>query len=88
MTEKNITQALAELRAQIDQLASANAATRERLQSLLSDLEENLHSLEGSEPHLHLVSDLREAISEFEVEHPRLTGIMNDIMVALGNLGI
>ena len=26
--------------------------------------------------------------SEFEVEHPRLTGILNDIMVALSNLGI
>lgn len=88
MTEKNITHALAELRAQIDQLASANTATRERLQNLLSDLEENFHSIEGSEPHQHLVGDLKEAISEFEVEHPRLTGILNDIMVALSNLGI
>jgi len=54
----------------------------------LSDLEENFHSLEGSEHRVHLVSDLKEAISEFEVEHPRLTGILNDIMVALSNLGI
>jgi chromosome segregation ATPase len=88
MTEKNIDQALNELRTHIDQLAASNTATREKLQSLLSDLEENFHSLEGSEHHVHLVGDLKEAISEFEVEHPRLTGILNDIMVALSNLGI
>lgn len=88
MTEKNITQALTELRAQIDQLATSNAATREKLQGLLTELEDNFHSLEGSEHHIHLIGDLKEAISEFEVEHPRLTGILNDIMVALSNLGI
>ena len=58
------------------------------MQNLLSELEDNFHSLEGSEHRVHLVSDLKEAISEFEVEHPRLTGILNDIMVALSNLGI
>lgn len=88
MTEKNVTQALTELRAQIDQLATSNAATREKLQSLLTELEDNFHSLEGGEHHLRLIGDLKETITEFEVEHPRLTGILNDIMVALSNLGI
>jgi hypothetical protein len=31
---------------------------------------------------------MKEAISQFEVEHPRITGILNDLMVALSNLGI
>lgn len=88
MTDKNIDQALTELRTHIDQLAASNAATRQKLQNLLSDLEANFHSLEGSEHHVHLIRDLKETISEFEVEHPRLTGILNDIMVALSNLGI
>lgn len=88
MTEKTISQALAELRTQIDQLAASDSATREKLENLISDLEENIHTLEDNEHQLHLIADLREAISEFEVEHPRLTGILNDIMVALGNLGI
>lgn len=88
MTEKNVSQALAELRSQIDQLAASDSAAREKLESLISDLEDNIHMLEGGEHHAHLIGDLREAISEFEVEHPRLTGILNDIMVALSNLGI
>lgn len=88
MTDKNIAQSLADLRTQIDQLAASNTAAREKLEGLLSDLEDNIHSLEDSEHQVHLVGDLREAIAEFEVEHPRLTGILNDIMVALSNLGI
>ena len=28
------------------------------------------------------------AIEEFEVEHPRITGILNELMVTLGGLGI
>lgn len=88
MTEKNVSQAIAELRSQIDQLATSDSTTREKLESLISDIEDNIHKLEGGEHHAHLIGDLREAISEFEVEHPRLTGILNDIMVALSNLGI
>ncbi len=88
MTEKNVSQALAELRSQIDQLAASDSAARTRLESLISDIEDNVHLLESGEHQVHLIGDLREAISEFEVEHPRLTGILNDIMVALSNLGI
>lgn len=88
MTEKNVSQALAELRSQIDQLAASDSAARIRLESLISDIEDNVHLLESGEHQVHLIGDLREAISEFEVEHPRLTGILNDIMVALSNLGI
>ena len=31
---------------------------------------------------------LRDAIERFEVEHPRATGVVNDIMVVLSNMGI
>ncbi len=44
--------------------------------------------LAGRRDFTGLAEDIKEAISEFEIEHPRLTGILNDIMIALGNLGI
>ena len=31
---------------------------------------------------------LRETVERFEIEHPRATGILNDIMVMLGSMGI
>ena len=88
MTDKEIVQALADLRAEIEHLDQADTPTGERLEELVSRLEEQLTSAQLGQHQLHLVDDIKDAITEFEVEHPRLTGILNDIMVALGNLGI
>ncbi len=87
MTEKEISEALFNLRKEIEQLSTTDAETRARLETILSDLEQQLEASED-EHRLHLVDDMKEAISQFEVEHPRITGILNDLMVALGNLGI
>ena len=35
-----------------------------------------------------LMDSLRESVERFEVEHPRATGILNNIMVMLSNMGI
>ena len=35
-----------------------------------------------------LLDTVRDYIEQFEVEHPRLTGTLNRVMVALSNLGI
>lgn len=88
MTDKEIVQALAALRAEIEQLDQADAATGERLEELVSKLEQQVTAAELGQHQMHLVEDIKDAITEFEVEHPRMTGILNDIMVALGNLGI
>lgn len=88
MSDREIVQALADLRAEIEQLDQADTATSERLQALLSQLEQQVTAAELGQHQLHLVEDIKGAITEFEVEHPRLTGILNDIMVALSNLGI
>ena len=88
MSEKEINQGLAALRQQIDGLATSDSETREKLQGLLNDLEHQVNSLEAGEQQGHLIEDIKGAIAEFEAQHPRLTGILNDIMIALGNLGI
>ena len=37
---------------------------------------------------LHLLKDFKEAVATFEVEHPTATGIINELMLTLSNLGI
>ncbi len=86
MTEPEIADAITRLRAEINTLDTNNVETREKLESLLENLEQNLHASEDED--VHLMDEMKEAISQFEVEHPRVTGIINDIMIALGNLGI
>ena len=41
-----------------------------------------------SEEHQDLVEDVKDAITHFEVEHPSITGILNEIMMVLCNIGI
>ncbi len=88
MTEQRINDALGELRKEIEQLEIGNQAAKERLASLVENIEQRLESSGESEEHHALVEEMRDAITHFEVEHPRITGIINDIMMALSNLGI
>jgi hypothetical protein len=38
--------------------------------------------------HLHLVDDMKTALTQFEVEHPTASGIINELMLTLSNIGI
>lgn len=87
MAEKEVSEALFNLRNEIERLDDANPELKAKLEGLLDDLEDNLEASEDASQ-LHLVEDMKEAVSHFEVEHPTLTGIVNDLMVALGSMGI
>jgi predicted nuclease with TOPRIM domain len=87
MAEKEVSEALFTLRGEVERLEGSNPELKAKLEGLLDELEDNLEATEDVN-HLHLVEDMQEAISQFEVEHPRLTGIVNELMVALSNMGI
>jgi uncharacterized protein YpuA (DUF1002 family) len=85
MTEQKINEALGALRkeGELD-----NAEAKDRLTSLVENIEQNLDYTGFGEEHQDLVEDVKDAITHFEVEHPRITGILNDIMMTLSNMGI
>ncbi|SMF94781.1 protein of unknown function [Methylomagnum ishizawai] len=87
MAEKEVSEALFHLRGEIERLDEDNIELKSKLEDLLDDLEDKLEAAEDDQQ-LHLVEDMKEAVSQFEVEHPTLTGILNNLMVALGNMGI
>jgi seryl-tRNA synthetase len=87
MTEKEISEALFNLRREIEGISEDSPEVKAKLESLLNELENKLESTED-ENHLHLMEDMKEVITQFEVEHPRATGILNELMIALGNMGI
>lgn len=88
MTEQKINDALAELRKEIERLEIGNRAAKERLTSLVESIEERVEASGGGEEHHDLVEEMKDAITHFEVEHPRITGIINDIMMTLSSAGI
>lgn len=87
MSQEKLEKELERLRAEIDNFASDDAASREKMNQLITELETLLQSSEEDENH-GIVDNVRDAINHFETEHPRATAILNDIMVTLSNMGI
>jgi hypothetical protein len=87
MSEKEVSEALFNLRREIDGMPTDDPEAKARLEGLLDELEDKLESTED-ENHLHLIEDMKEVVSQFEVEHPSITGILNQLMITLGGMGI
>lgn len=85
-SKRRLREGLARLRAELENL-EADEATRQRLDDLARRVERQLAE-GGEESHHGLLEELEAELLRFEVEHPRLTAILNDIMVALANMGI
>ena len=88
MSEKKLQDDIQRLRREVDQATGESSEARTRLSGIVKDLERHLEEPDNQDLHRNLVSNIREAIENFETEHPRATVILNDIMVTLSNLGI
>ncbi|MEQ1437973.1 DUF4404 family protein [Fontimonas sp. SYSU GA230001] len=78
---------LNELRAELDRLPP-DAPGRARLRDLAARIEAQLDASRPSEPHASLVHGVRDAVAEFEVEHPRAAGVLQRIVQTLSSMGI
>jgi transcriptional regulator len=89
MSKSEISRALDELRQEIDQIENSAHEDKQRLLALLDTIESQTGSTAEAEVPAHeLLSEVSEALTEFEIKHPSITGILNDILVILGNSGI
>jgi len=88
MTNIKLQDELEKLRSEVNALASNNVEARQKLDSLISDIETKLAQPSDEEQHNDLIQGIRDTIGQFETEHPRATAILNDIMVTLSNMGI
>jgi hypothetical protein len=87
MPDQKLRDDIAALRAELEHGATRDPDLRARLRQLLDDLEQRLGGMDESQ-HRRLLDDLQDAVRQFEAEHPRATGILNEIMVTLSNMGI
>jgi polyhydroxyalkanoate synthesis regulator phasin len=86
MTEQKINEALDELRKQGEEID--NPESKELLSNLVDSIEQNVDYTGSLEDHQDLIEDVKDAITHFEVEHPHITGVLTEIMMALSNCGI
>ncbi len=88
MEREELQQSLEGLRSEIHKLGEDDEPIKGRMRSLVTDLERQLDDDEDYDEPEQLIERARDHIERFEVEHPRLTGMLNRVMVALSNLGI
>lgn len=79
---------LSSLRAEIDALEMGDEDARRRLESLVLDLEMSVQDPGRSAPDEALTGGLKASIVSFEASHPRLAGLMNDVLEKLSAMGI
>jgi hypothetical protein len=95
MSHKKLREDLENLRIQIGALDEYPEA-KSRMSELLTDFEEHLESAEGASRSRDttdadtssLKRRLDDSMDRFKVEHPILTGILNNIMNTLSSMGI
>jgi hypothetical protein len=95
MSNNKLRKDLDNLRIQIGAL-DAYPEAKSRMSELLTDFEEHLASVEGASQSRNptdadtssLKHRLDDSMDRFKVEHPILTGILNNIMDTLSGMGI
>ncbi len=85
MDEQQLVQQLELLKRE---LASSNLAEQqqEKMLGLIDRMEEQMHLPEAVND--TVVDQVEALLAEFEVEHPKLTGMVNNVLVTLGNMGV
>lgn len=84
MSQDNLQNAVEELRAEFEALSIEDQDTRAHISELLATLENQLDD-EGVRT---TQAQMPTLVERFEVEHPRLTQVLQRILVSLQDMGI
>lgn len=82
-----IAETIKALRNESNKLKSDDVDTTETINQLIEKLEQQIESPTVENQH-SLTDHLKRSVSAFEIQHPRLTSIVNDLMVKLAGLGV
>lgn len=79
---------VAKLKEEIAHFRDNQQGSRDQIQSLISDLETNIATGTTEDWPAQMIARVREELEKYETDHPQVTGILNNIMVTLGSMGI
>ena len=83
MPHKEVKSRISELKSELEQTPKETGLFEEKLEQAKEGLER--YTPEAIQD---LVQTLQREAKEFEVEHPRITALINQVMTSLSNLGI
>jgi hypothetical protein len=85
---KHLDESLSTLRSEIHALEIGDEEARRRLDRLVLDIETRIKKPNGAVTDERLTGQLKASILNFEVSHPRLAVLMNDVLEKLSAMGI
>ena len=83
-----LPESLHHLRSEIEALKISDDEARQRLESLIQAIERTIENPKSAGAEANLGERLKTSILRFEVSHPRLAILINEVMEQLGNAGI
>ena len=72
------------LRSELQHLESGDAATRQHIEQLLTEIESHVAGAGDARRRGTVMANISDAIRRFEVEHPKVTAYLGEIAAALG----
>lgn len=84
----HLGESMSNLRSQISALDIEDDHTRQRLSGLVDDIEKTLGRSGDVRAHENLGERLKASIVQFEVSHPRIAVVLNELAEKLSNMGI
>jgi chromosome segregation ATPase len=89
---EKLQELLRELKQKLSEIPTAKDSTKDSLEILKKDIDRALRQLEQSETgeldHESLRARLRQAVDHFEITHPTLTAVINNILNTLAGSGV
>lgn len=87
MNKDTLHAKLEQLRAELANVLALDEKTHAQLHSLVADIERAIESDEETEGE-PLSEQAEDLVLKFEADHPQLTSALNQVAIALSNLGI
>ncbi|MCC5871120.1 MAG: DUF4404 family protein [Gammaproteobacteria bacterium] len=87
MPSSKLRESLESIRRELDEPGAVDDANRALLEQVAADIERVLDEEDETTPDT-VRGKMEKAAVDFEAEHPRLARVMNEIVDALGRMGI
>ncbi len=88
MNNQEISQSIEALHIEIDRLNTPDTTVKDRLLSLIADLEDQLQNPDSSESRETTAQSLPALIEQFESDHPKVTDTLSRLLTTLSGMGI